>query len=500
LWARFAATRPRPSAAAAPIPANMEAEGSLYVGCGGAALRQVLCDIEPAATLQRLEWDISRLDDAQKACEISPGARLNLCLASAEKLESRFGASAESRSKDLLGRRDVMESVVAKHQLPEWCIFTSFPVLPPDLRTRSPQAPDEHPDDLNTMYKDVIAASRDLEICIAERQAAGLLRYRKAVLQVAVDSVIDNGRMNKPKEKSSGEPFESVAKRLKGKQGRMRSNMLGKRVNYSARTVIVVDPEMKVDECGLPFEIAKDIYKPCLEREIRIEMGLADSVGRGGPFSWFEEQPKEAKMRLLEKAMGDRPLLLNRAPTLHRLSLQAFQPKLIEGKALKIPPLVCSPFNADFDGDTMTIHLTLSEEAQKEAKTLMMPSRNLSSPASGDPVIGPTQDMVLGLYFMTSPSSESGPPEVCQTIEELASVAARCAAGEVRHTQELIVSRALLMEVAPQDETVAGIPEDEIRTTAGRTLLFLMMHCGFNPPMRQHADLIDDLDAAPLAG
>lgn len=184
LWARFAATRPRPSAAAAPIPANMEAEGSLYVGCGGAALRQVLCDIEPAATLQRLVWDISRLDDAQKACEISPGARLNLCLASAEKLESRFGASAESRSKHLLERRDVMESVVAKHQLPEWCIFTSFPVLPPDLRTRSPNAPEEHPDDLNTMYKDLLAASRNLEICIAERQSAGLLRYRKAVLQV----------------------------------------------------------------------------------------------------------------------------------------------------------------------------------------------------------------------------------------------------------------------------------------------------------------------------
>jgi len=500
-WAQYAVTRPRPCATATSIPGNMEAEGCLYVGSGGAAIRQVLCDVEPAATLQRLVWDISRLDGAQKACE-TPGARLNLTLEKAERLEKRFGASAESRSKELLDRRDMMESVVAKHQLPEWCVLTSFPVLAPDLRTRSvgsQQGPDDNPDDVQTLYKDVIQACRELEICIAERESAGLLRYRKFMVQVAVDNVIDNGRMNKAKEKSTGAPLESVAKRLKGKQGRMRKNMLGKRVDYSARTVIVVEPKLAMDECGLPFEIAKDIYLPFLEHEIKIEnnMDMDESTGSRDLMDWYWEQPKEVQMHLLERAMGDRLVLLNRAPTLHRLSLQAFRPKLIEGKALKIPPLVCSPFNADFDGDTMTIHLTLSKEATEEAEALMMPSRNLSSPADGGPVIGPTQDMVLGLYFMTSPGSTEQ-PEVCQTADELASVAAKCAVGDMPQNQELLVSREMLMELIPEDDTLAG-EEDEIRTTAGRLLFFLNMHRGFHPPMRHSADLLDDLDAVPLA-
>jgi len=503
-WAQYAVTRPRPCATATSIPGNMEAEGCLYVGSGGAAIRQVLCDVEPAATLQRLVWDISRLDGAQKACE-TPGARLNLTLQRAERLEKRFGASAESRSKELLDRRDMMESVVAKHQLPEWCVLTSFPVLAPDLRTRSAsqEGPEDNPDDVQMLYKDVIQACRELEICIAERESAGLLRYRKFMVQVAVDNVIDNGRMNKAKEKSTGTPFESVAKRLKGKQGRMRKNMLGKRVDYSARTVIVVEPKLEMDECGLPFEIAKDIYLPFLEHEIKIENNMdihETSAGSRDLMDWYWEQPKELQWHLLERAMGDRLVLLNRAPTLHRLSLQAFRPKLIEGKALKIPPLVCSPFNADFDGDTMTIHLTLSKEATEEAEALMMPSRNLSSPADGGPVIGPTQDMVLGLYFMTSKGSTEQ-PEVCQTIQtadELASVAAKCAVGDVPQHQELLVSREMLMELIPEDDTLAG-EEDEIRTTAGRVLFFLNMHRGFHPPMRHSADLLDDLDTVPLA-
>ncbi|CAK9025484.1 unnamed protein product [Durusdinium trenchii] len=499
LWAKFAATRPRPSTFAAPIPGNMEAEGSLYIGSGSAALRQVLCDIEPTSTLQRLAWDIDRLDDARRAIEKSPAGRLNLTLASVEKQNRRLGASAESTSGALLERREFMESAVTKHQLPEWSVLTSFPVLPPDLRLGVGEDPEERPDDLNTMYQDVLVAGRDLEVAIAERHSAGLLRYRKLLLQAAVDSLIDNGRVNKAKEKTNGNPFESVAKRLKGKQGRMRKNMLGKRVNFSARTVIVVDPELKLDECGLPFPIAKDIYEPFLLREIEQAQGPALSNARD-LMSWYEGQPEDVQKKLMVQAMGDRPLLLNRAPTLHRLSMQAFRPRLVDGQALKIHPLVCSPFNADFDGDTMTIHLTLSEEAQKEAHDLMMPSRNLRSPAHGEPVIGPTQDMVLGLYYMTSPP-ESKAPEACQRIEdkdELVLIAAACAAGEVPHDEELIVPRSLLMELAPEDETVVETKEDEIRTTSGRILFFLMLHSGLDAPMCQDAELLQSLDDVGL--
>ncbi|CAJ1409587.1 unnamed protein product [Effrenium voratum] len=222
---------------------------------------------------------------------------------------------------------------------------------------------------------------------------------------------------------------------------------------------------------------------------------LDEELRQREKLEWFEDQPEELRWELLQKAMDRRPIILNRAPTLHRLSMQAFLPQLVSGKALKIHPLVCGPFNADFDGDTMTIHLVLSEAANEEARELMLPSRNLSSAASGDPSIGPSQDMVLGLYYMTLPAPESDvPPEVCKTREELESVLTACAAGELPHSRELLVPQKLLSELVPEDSALAEHPEDEIRITAGRALLTLNLHTGFAPPTRSHADLLDCLE------
>ncbi|CAE7191706.1 rpoC, partial [Symbiodinium necroappetens] len=197
--------------------------------------------------------------------------RMNLHLASVNAPTKAVATRISSILKDLRQRRNMMETATARHQLPEWMMFTSLPVLPPDLRLRSnsPEDIEEFPDDMNIMYKDILSAGRLFQVALAERAPAGLLRYRKFMLQMAVDCLIDNGRINPAKTKSSGDPLESVAKRLKGKQGRMRKNMLGKRVDYSARTVIVVEPKLKLDECGLPFEIAKEMYMPFLMRELK---------------------------------------------------------------------------------------------------------------------------------------------------------------------------------------------------------------------------------------
>eukprot|EP00439_Symbiodinium_sp_Y106_P072248 s1228_g13.t1 len=512
-WAEYAATRPRPTMMPAPIPSNMEAEGTLYVGTGAAVVRQALCQLEPVTVLQRLLWEIDLIDSIAKSQGPSTATRMNLHLASVTVPNKSVSARMSSMLKDLRERRNMMETASARHQLPEWMMFTSLPVLPPDLRIRSNTIEDidEFPDDMNTMYKDILSAGRLFQTALAERAPAGLLRYRKFMLQMAVDCLIDNGegtktwgtgRINPAKTKTSGDPLESVAKRLKGKQGRMRKNLLGKRVDYSARTVIVVEPKLKLDECGLPFEIAKEIYMPFLLHEIReIRCEYPGDQSNFHDMMWFDCQSEEKQYELLEQAMGDRKIILNRAPTLHRLSMQAFQPILIPGKALKIHPLVCSPFNADFDGDTMTIHLILSKEAQEEAEELMMPSRNLSSPAHGDPVIGPTQDMVLGLYYMSSVTGPlEGPPKVIGSVPELEELTAKCSAGEVSHLQEVHIPRAILQQIAPEDENVADGPnrDDPVRTTAGRLQFFMMLHTGKVHPMRSNSELLDLLDAAPL--
>mmetsp|Transcript_58911 Transcript_58911/g.167519 ORF Transcript_58911/g.167519 Transcript_58911/m.167519 type:complete len:329 (+) Transcript_58911:3-989(+) len=322
--------------------------------------------------------------------------------------------------------------------------------------------------------------------------------------------MIDNGRLFKEQSTGSGKPLESVAHRLKGKQGRMRLNMLGKRVDYSARTVIVVDPELRLDECGLPFVIAKTMFEGFLIAELRRELGPVpgqESVPNDQELiRRFSLKDEKEQWDLLTRAIGHRCVMLNRAPTLHRLSVQAFRPKLVTGQALKIHPLVCAPFNADFDGDTMTVHLALGEEAQKELSELMLPSRNLNSPATGDPVIGPTQDMVLGIYFLTQAPAPDIPERVCRSLEELEHVAEACSAGDVAHNAPVTVPISVLKEASPEavadDPRLSGTEgdvEDPVRTTAGRCLFFLLVHRGFDPPPRPDVKLLRELDSVPLA-
>lgn len=406
-----------------------------------------------------------------------------------------------------------MEAYTCKLNLPESMVFSDFPLLPPDLRTRSASDPMLFADDLNQHYKNMISVSERILEALKQRRPAGLLRYLKYTLQTSVDQVIDNGRLQGAKLRGSGQPLDSLATRLKGKYGRMRLNMLGKRVDYSARTVIVVNPALRLDQCGMPFAVARKLFAGFLEAEV-----LKTQPPRVSPRSQitadFDALAKEEQWQMLRRVMEDRCVMLNRAPTLHRLSVQAFRPLLVDGEALHIHPLVCAPFNADFDGDTMTMHLALSSEAQEELHNLMMPTRNLLSPASGDPVIGPTQDMVLGIYYLTMPSIRAGnsgltPALECSSVEVLLETVEECARGELSHEAVLRVPVRVLAEVAPEavaddgelskteDGELAEASGRVVQTTAGRCLFFLLVHSSFRVREREHDLTLSRVEAAP---
>jgi len=410
--------------------------------------------------------------------------------------------------KTLMARRRSWEMFAQKQQTPESMIFMVFPVLPSDLRTRSDISMPS--DDLNTLYASLLQHGGFLEEAIETRMPPQLVRFRKISLQRFVDAVIDNGRVSKAVLKKNGEAMESVAARLKGKQGRMRSNLLGKRVDYSARTVIVVDPKLELDQCGMPFQVAETVFKGFLLAALREDYPDLRPSARRKPkdpdaqaLDFFATLEKGERWRLMKKAMGNRLVMLNRAPTLHRLSVQAFKPILMDGQALKIHPLVCAPFNADFDGDTMTMHLALSDDAQAELRQLMLPSKNLSSPASGEPVIGPTQDMVLGIYYLTMdpPNSDVEPLPFC----DLDSVATAHARGEVTHSTVVSVPLKAIEKAAhdavTSDKKLAELKEeaeaDVVRTTVGRALFFRCVHCHETAPKEEEdVVLVRDLEAS----
>lgn len=320
-------------------------------------------------------------------------------------------------------------------------------------------------------------------------------------LQHLVDSLLDNGRVGKPMEKKSAQPMESLAGRLKGKQGRMRLNLLGKRVDYSARTVIVVDPKLNLDECGLPYTVAKEMFKAFLIAEL--SKSFPDKPFEDSGELWmdfFDHLDEHTRFTLLRNAIGNRLVMLNRAPTLHRLSMQAFKPVLVGGQALKIHPLVCAPFNADFDGDTMAIHLALSDGAQEELRRLMVPSANLSSPASGEPVIGPTQDMVLGIYYLTADPLKTDIPPV--PFDDLVSVAQSHADGHIRHDTLVSIPIDAIEAAAPHavadDPSLAAVDGTSrlVVTTVGRVLFFLCVHCQHRTIASKDEQLLRDLDDA----
>src|SRR6187200_1981648 len=307
-------------------------------------------------------------------------------------------STSELKPKKLAKRLKLIEAFVQSGNKPEWMILTHVPVIPPDLRPLVPLDGGRFAtSDLNDLYRRVINRNNRLMKLISHRAPEVILRNEKRMLQEAVDALFDNGRRSKAIRGRGKRPLKSLSDMLKGKQGRFRQNLLGKRVDYSGRSVIVVGPELKLHQCGLPKLMALELFKPFIIHKL-VEKGIAETVKRAKK---IVERESPEVYEILEEIIQDHPVLLNRAPTLHRLGIQAFEPVLVEGKAIRIHPLVCAAFNADFDGDQMAVHVPLSFEAQLEARLLMISSNNILKPSDGRPVAEPSQDMVLGCYVAT---------------------------------------------------------------------------------------------------
>ncbi|WP_428774351.1 DNA-directed RNA polymerase subunit beta' [Vibrio sp.] len=319
--------------------------------------------------------------------------------AEAEQMREELDSTnSETKRKKITKRLKLVEAFVASGNNPEWMILTVLPVLPPDLRPLVPLDGGRFAtSDLNDLYRRVINRNNRLKRLLELAAPDIIVRNEKRMLQESVDALLDNGRRGRAITGSNKRPLKSLADMIKGKQGRFRQNLLGKRVDYSGRSVITVGPYLRLHQCGLPKKMALELFKPFIYSKLETR-GLATTIKAAKK---MVEREEAVVWDILDEVIREHPVLLNRAPTLHRLGIQAFEPVLIEGKAIQLHPLVCAAYNADFDGDQMAVHVPLTLEAQLEARTLMMSTNNILSPASGDPIIVPSQDVVLGLYYMT---------------------------------------------------------------------------------------------------
>lgn len=398
--------------------------------------------------------------------------------------------TSETKLKKLSKRLKLLEAFMDSGNKPEWMILGVLPVLPPDLRPLVPLDGGRFAtSDLNDLYRRVINRNNRLKRLLDLNAPDIIVRNEKRMLQEAVDALLDNGRRGRAITGSNKRPLKSLADMIKGKQGRFRQNLLGKRVDYSGRSVIVVGPTLKLHQCGLPKKMALELFKPFIFSKLEFR-GLATTikaakrmVEREGPEVWD----------ILEEVIREHPVLLNRAPTLHRLGIQAFEPVLVEGKAIQLHPLVCAAYNADFDGDQMAVHVPLTLEAQLEARSLMMSTNNVLSPANGEPIIVPSQDVVLGLYYMTREKvNAKGEGMVFANVAEVhrayetravelqAKIKARMKitiAGENNHTSEVVkivettVGRALLSEFLPK-----GLPFEMANCTMTKKAISNMIN------------------------
>ena len=342
-------------------------EDSFTAGIGAEAIRELLINLD----LEKIAEDL-RVEIAEATTELKP--------------------------KKLGKRLKVIEALIHSGNRPEWMILTVVPVIPPELRPLVPLDGGRFAtSDLNDLYRRVINRNNRLKRLMELRAPDIIIRNEKRMLQEAVDALFDNGRRGRVITGANKRPLKSLADMLKGKQGRFRQNLLGKRVDYSGRSVIVVGPELKLHQCGLPKKMALELFKPFIYSRLDAK-GLASTVKQAKK---LVEREKPEVWDILDEVIREHPVLLNRAPTLHRLGIQAFEPVLIEGKAIQLHPLVCAAFNADFDGDQMAVHVPLSLEAQLEARVLMMSTNNILHPANGSPIIVPSQDIVLGLYYLS---------------------------------------------------------------------------------------------------
>src|ERR1700758_2895393 len=310
--------------------------------------------------------------------------------------------TSQQRKNEALKRLQVIEAFRHANENvvnnPEWMIIKVVPIIPPELRPLVPLDGGRFAtSDLNDLYRRVIIRNNRLKRLIEVKAPDIIVRNEKRMLQEAVDALFDNGRRGRIITGANKRPLKSLSDMLKGKQGRFRQNLLGKRVDYSGRSVIVVGPELKLHQCGLPKKMALELFKPFIYSKLEL-YGMATTIKAA---KRMVEKERPEVWDILEEVIREHPVMLNRAPTLHRLGIQAFEPVLIEGKAIQLHPLVCTAFNADFDGDQMAVHVPLSLEAQLEARVLMMSTNNILSPANGRPIIVPTQDIVLGLYYLS---------------------------------------------------------------------------------------------------
>jgi DNA-directed RNA polymerase subunit beta' len=391
-------------------------------------------------------------------------------------------SASETKIKKLQKRLKLMEAFKDSGQKPEWMIMNVLPVLPPDLRPLVPLDGGRFAtSDLNDLYRRVINRNNRLKRLLELGAPEIIVRNEKRMLQESVDALLDNGRRGRAILGTNKRPLKSLADMIKGKQGRFRQNLLGKRVDYSGRSVVVSGPTLKLHQCGLPKKMALELFKPFIFNRLE-QKGITITIKAAKQL--VEEETPEV-WDCLDEVIREHPVLLNRAPTLHRLGIQAFEPVLIEGKAIQLHPLVCTAFNADFDGDQMAVHVPLSLEAQLEARALMMSTNNILSPASGEPIIQPNQDVVLGIYYLTKESADEGKAVrafvdvhevkrayLAKQISLHEKIKVRVLVGDTKKTLETTVGRCLLYEIMP-----AGVDFTRVnKTQKKKDILNLISH------------------------
>jgi DNA-directed RNA polymerase beta' subunit len=416
-------------------------------------------------------------------------------LAAELKLKTKE-ASSLGVKKRLTKRLRVVEAFRKSGNMPEWMIMDVIPVLPPDLRPLVPLEGGRFAtSDLNDLYRRVINRNNRLKRLMELKAPSVIIKNEKRMLQEAVDALFDNGRRSRILKTTTKRPLKSLSDMIKGKQGRFRQNLLGKRVDYSGRSVIVVGPELKLHQCGLPKRMALELFKPFVFNRLE-EKGYATTIKAAKKL--VEKEPPEV-WDALEEVIKEHPVLLNRAPTLHRLGIQAFDPVLVEGKAIKLHPLVCTAFNADFDGDQMAVHIPLSIEAQVEARVLMMSINNILSPANGKPIVVPTQDMVLGIYYLTKEKrGERGDGKVFANPEDVriaydAGILGEHAKIKVRMNGEFIettTGRILFSEILPKEIPFSIINRDITKKEIGKLIEYAYKKAG----RRETVVFLDNLE------
>ena len=429
--------------------------------------KQLLSEKEYRDMRERYEDEFKAAMGAEAIQELL--AKIDLDALSAQLHDEMESASGQKRMR-LLKRLEVVEAFRVSGNRPEWMIMDVIPVIPPDIRPMVQLDGGRFAtSDLNDLYRRVINRNNRLKRLLELGAPDIIVRNEKRILQEAVDALIDNGRRGRPVTGPNNRPLKSLSDMLKGKQGRFRQNLLGKRVDYSGRSVIVVGPELKMYQCGLPKEMALELFKPFVMKDL-VEKGIANNIKSARK---MVERTRTEVWDSLEYVIKGHPVMLNRAPTLHRLGIQAFEPVLVEGRAIKLHPLVCTAFNADFDGDQMAVHVPLSVEAQREARMLMLASGNLLKPADGKPVTVPTQDMVLGSYYLTMVNEgDKGEGKVFRDENEA-----------IMAYQEGVITLQAPIKVRRTLEVGGETRSKLVDTTAGRII--------FNTPIPQDLGFVD---------